>query len=68
MIRPDGKEGIYSVVELRPSVGIVALSERREIVASLEHRPEGRLEPAGEVALRKRNTLRLHAKRVKCGR
>lgn len=32
VIRPDGREGIYSVVEIRPSVGIVALNERREIV------------------------------------
>jgi 8-oxo-dGTP pyrophosphatase MutT (NUDIX family) len=32
VIRPDGKEGIYSVVELRPSVGVVALNDRREVV------------------------------------
>jgi 8-oxo-dGTP pyrophosphatase MutT (NUDIX family) len=32
VIRPDGKEGIYSVVEMRPSVGIVALNAGREIV------------------------------------
>lgn len=32
VIRPDGKEGIYSVVELRPSVGIVALNAAGEIV------------------------------------
>lgn len=32
VLRPDGKEGIYSVVELRPSVGIVALNADREIV------------------------------------
>jgi ADP-ribose pyrophosphatase len=30
--RPDGGPGIYSVVEIRPSVGIVALNERDEIV------------------------------------
>jgi 8-oxo-dGTP pyrophosphatase MutT (NUDIX family) len=27
VIRPDGNKGIYSVVEMRPSVGIVALRE-----------------------------------------
>jgi 8-oxo-dGTP pyrophosphatase MutT (NUDIX family) len=32
VIRPDGKEGIYGVVEVRPSVGIVALNGAREIV------------------------------------
>jgi 8-oxo-dGTP pyrophosphatase MutT (NUDIX family) len=31
VIRPDGKEGIYSVVEMNPSVGIVALNEADEI-------------------------------------
>jgi 8-oxo-dGTP pyrophosphatase MutT (NUDIX family) len=30
--RPDGGPGIYSVVEIRPSVGVVALNERDEIV------------------------------------
>lgn len=32
VLRPDGREGIYSVVELRPSVGIIALSAERKIV------------------------------------
>ena len=32
VLRPDGNQGIYSVVELRPSVGIVAINENREIV------------------------------------
>jgi len=32
VIRPDGHPGIYGVVEIRPSVGIVALNERDEIV------------------------------------
>jgi 8-oxo-dGTP pyrophosphatase MutT (NUDIX family) len=32
VIRPDGKPGIYGVVEIRPSVGIVALNDRDEIV------------------------------------
>ncbi len=32
MTRPDGGAGIYSVVEIRPSVGIVAINERDEIV------------------------------------
>jgi 8-oxo-dGTP pyrophosphatase MutT (NUDIX family) len=31
VVRPDGNEGIYSVVEMRPSVGIVALSEAGDI-------------------------------------
>ena len=31
VIRPDGNEGIYGVVEMSPSVGIVALSEAGEI-------------------------------------
>jgi 8-oxo-dGDP phosphatase len=32
VIRPDGGPGIYGVVEIRPSVGIVALNGRDEIV------------------------------------
>ncbi len=32
VVRPDGGPGIYGVVEIRPSVGIVALNERDEIV------------------------------------
>jgi 8-oxo-dGTP pyrophosphatase MutT (NUDIX family) len=32
VVRPDGKPGIYGVVEIRPSVGIVALNERDEMV------------------------------------
>jgi 8-oxo-dGTP pyrophosphatase MutT (NUDIX family) len=32
VLRPDGKEGIYSVLEVRPSVGIVAVNADREIV------------------------------------
>jgi 8-oxo-dGTP pyrophosphatase MutT (NUDIX family) len=31
VVRPDGREGIYSVVELRTSVGIVVLNDNREI-------------------------------------
>jgi 8-oxo-dGTP pyrophosphatase MutT (NUDIX family) len=31
VIRPDGGHGIYGVVEIRPSVGVVALNERDEI-------------------------------------
>lgn len=31
VVRPDGVDGIYGVVEIRPSVGIVALNEREEI-------------------------------------
>ncbi len=30
--RPDGRPGIYAVVEIRPSVGVVALNEQNEIV------------------------------------
>ena len=32
VIRPDGQPGIYGVIEIKPSVGIVALNERDEIV------------------------------------
>ena len=31
VIRPDGGPGIYGVVEIRPSVGVVAMNEREEI-------------------------------------
>ena len=31
VIRPDGNQGIYSVVELPPSVGIVAVDESRQV-------------------------------------
>lgn len=32
VIRPDGGPGIYGVVEIRPSVGVVAINERDEVV------------------------------------
>jgi 8-oxo-dGTP pyrophosphatase MutT (NUDIX family) len=32
VIRPDGTPGIYGVVEIRPSVGIVAINARDEVV------------------------------------
>jgi len=32
VVRPDGGEGIYGVVELRPSVGVVAVDEQQRIV------------------------------------
>ena len=32
VVRPDGGEGIYGVVEMRPSVGVVALDADRQIV------------------------------------
>jgi len=32
VVRPDGSAGIYGVVELRPSIGVVALNAAREIV------------------------------------
>jgi 8-oxo-dGTP pyrophosphatase MutT (NUDIX family) len=31
VLRPDGREGIYSVVQVRASVGVVAMNEHREI-------------------------------------
>ncbi len=31
VIRPDGGPGIYGVVEIRPSVGVVAINERDEV-------------------------------------
>jgi 8-oxo-dGTP pyrophosphatase MutT (NUDIX family) len=31
VLRPDGRPGIYGVVEIRPSVGAVALNERNEV-------------------------------------
>jgi 8-oxo-dGTP pyrophosphatase MutT (NUDIX family) len=32
VIRPDGAPGLYGVVEIRPSVGVVAMNEREEVV------------------------------------
>lgn len=32
VIRPDGKPGLYGVVEIRPSVGVVAINDRDEVV------------------------------------
>ena len=32
VIRPDGKPGIYGVIDIRPSVGIVAINARDEVV------------------------------------
>ena len=32
VLRPDGREGIYGVVEIRPSVGVVAVNDQDEIV------------------------------------
>ena len=31
VLRPDGKPGLYGVVEIRPSVGILALNERNQV-------------------------------------
>ena len=31
VIRPDGGEGIYGVVEIPPSIGVVALNDRDEV-------------------------------------
>lgn len=30
--RPDGGEGVYGVIEIRPSIGVIAINERDEIV------------------------------------
>ena len=56
VIRPDGNEGTYSVVEMRPSVGIVALDEAGDIALVTQWRytlgrmsveiPTGGSEPA----------------------
>lgn len=32
VIRPDGKAGVYGVVEIRPSIGVVAIDERDRVV------------------------------------
>ena len=32
VLRPDGNQGIYSVVELRPSVGVVAVNDARQVL------------------------------------
>ena len=32
VIRPDGKPGIYGVIDIRPSVGVVAMNDKDEIV------------------------------------
>ncbi len=37
-VGPDGKNGIYGVVEIRPSVGMVALNENRELVLVGQYR------------------------------
>jgi len=31
VIRPDGRPGLYGVVEIRPSIGVVAVNERDEV-------------------------------------
>ena len=31
VIRPDGRPGVYSVVEIRPSVGVVVLDHKQHI-------------------------------------
>jgi len=31
VLRPDGQPGIYGVVEIRPSVGVLALNDREEV-------------------------------------
>ena len=44
VVRPDGQDGIYAVVELRPSVGIVALNDADEVALVAQWRyPLGRM-------------------------
>jgi 8-oxo-dGTP pyrophosphatase MutT (NUDIX family) len=44
VIRPSGEEGIYGVVEMRPSVGIVALNDAGEVALVTQWRyPLGRM-------------------------
>ena len=44
VIQPGGQEGIYGVVEMRPSVGIVALNEAEEVALVTQWRyPLGRM-------------------------
>src|SRR5215469_11294396 len=44
VIQPGGHEGTYGVVEMRPSVGIVALNEAEEVALVTQWRyPLGRL-------------------------
>jgi 8-oxo-dGTP pyrophosphatase MutT (NUDIX family) len=44
VIQPGGHEGIYGVVEMRPSVGIVALNEAEEVALVTQWRyPLGRM-------------------------
>ncbi len=38
VIRPDGKKGIYGVVELGSSAGVVAVTARNEVYLIKEHR------------------------------
>src|SRR6266542_5695800 len=32
VVRPDGREGVYSVLELRPSVGVVTINDDHEVL------------------------------------
>src|SRR5438552_16299583 len=61
VVRPDGKPGIYGVVELRPSVGVVAINSDREIVLVGQWRyPPGRYSweiPRGGSAVGERDLL-----------
>ena len=44
VVQPDGHEGIYGVVEMRPSVGIVALNDADEVALVTQWRyPLGRM-------------------------
>ncbi len=37
-VRPDGQTGIYGVVEIRPSVGVIAMNDRAEIALIGQYR------------------------------
>ncbi len=37
-VRPDGEVGLYGVVEIRPSIGVVAVNQNREIVLVGQYR------------------------------
>lgn len=43
VIRPDGRQGIYGVVEMRPSIGVVAINDNDELLLVGQWRyPAGR--------------------------
>lgn len=43
VLRPDGQPGLYGVVEIRPSIGVLALNQRNEVALAGQWRyPVGR--------------------------